>query len=278
MLPTCLIDGTRMMLKTFVSYALVLIGSAFMTFANADTAPSTMTAKNRQILVILTNHSSYPSRTDTTGLWLTELTHFTDVVEAAGYSTVFASPKGGAVPLDERSLGWLYMDKAAREHLQSPAFRARLQNTLPIADVDPSQFSVIYFTGGHGVMWDFPNNPDLRRVAETIYNQGGIVSAVCHGVAGLLDLKDEQGQLIIKGKNITGFSDREELFSGMKSQVPFFLEDKLVSQGARYRKGWLPFTSFAITDGRLVTGQNPQSPKAVAEAVMAVLSGDNVAR
>lgn len=267
-----------MMLKTFVSYALVLIGSAFMTFANADTAPSTTTAKNRQILVILTNHSSYPSRTDTTGLWLTELTHFTDVVEAAGYSTVFASPKGGAVPLDERSLGWLYMNKAAREHLQSPAFRARLQNTLPIADVDPSQFSVIYFTGGHGVMWDFPNNPDLRRVAETIYNQGGIVSAVCHGVAGLLDLKDEQGQLIIKGKNITGFSDREELFSGMKSQVPFFLEDKLVSQGARYRKGWLPFTSFAITDGRLVTGQNPQSPKAVAEAVMAVLSGDNVAR
>ncbi|XVO85175.1 type 1 glutamine amidotransferase domain-containing protein [Pseudomonas palleroniana] len=267
-----------MMLKTFVSYALVLIGSAFMTFANADTAPSTMTTSNRQILVILTNHSSYPSRTDTTGLWLTELTHFTDVVEAAGYSTVFASPKGGAVPLDERSLGWLYMDKAAREHLQSPAFRTRLQNTLSIADVDPSQFGVIYFTGGHGVMWDFPNNPDLRRVAESIYNKGGIVSAVCHGVAGLLDLKDEKGQLIIKGKNITGFSDREELLSGMKSQVPFFLEDKLVNQGARYRKGWLPFTSFAVTDGRLVTGQNPQSPKAVAEAVMAVLSGDNVAR
>ncbi|WP_338524222.1 type 1 glutamine amidotransferase domain-containing protein [Pseudomonas batumici] len=266
-----------MMLKTLFSYALVLIGSAFMTFANADTAPSTTVAKDRQILVILTNHASYPSRTDTTGLWLTELTHFTDVVEAAGYTTVFASPKGGAVPLDERSLGWLYMDKSAREHLQSPAFRARLQNTLPITDVDPSRFSVIYFTGGHGVMWDFPNNPDLRRVAETIYNQGGIVSAVCHGVAGLLDLKDEQGQLIIRGKNITGFSDREELFSGMKSQVPFFLEDKLVSQGARYRKGWLPFTSFAITDGRLVTGQNPQSPKAVAEAVMAVLSAGNVA-
>jgi putative intracellular protease/amidase len=108
----------------------------------------------------------------------------------------------------------------------------RLANTLPIAEVDPSRFGVIYFTGGHGVMWDFPDNPDLRRVAETIYNQGGIVSAVCHGVAGLLDLKDSQGQLIIKGRNITGFSDREELLSGMKNQVPFFLEDRLVSQGA----------------------------------------------
>ncbi|RKS28245.1 putative intracellular protease/amidase [Pseudomonas sp. WPR_5_2] len=264
--------GTLMMLKTFLSCALVLIGGAFMTFSNAEPNASTAMAKDRQILVIMTNHASYPSRTDTTGLWLTELTHFTDVVEAAGYTTVFASPTGGAVPLDERSLGWLYMDKAAREHLQSPAFRARLKNTIPIADIDPSRFSVIYFTGGHGVMWDFPGNPDLRRVAETIYNQGGIVSAVCHGVAGLLDLKDEQGQLIINGRNITGFSDREELFSGMKRQVPFFLEDRLVSQGARYRKAWLPFTPFAITDGRLVTGQNPQSPKAVAEAVMALLS------
>jgi putative intracellular protease/amidase len=270
--------GARTLFKTFISSALIWIGGAFMTFSNAEQAPFTSVAKDRQILVIMTNHARYPSRTGTTGLWLTELTHFTDVVETAGYTTVFASPNGGAVPLDERSLGWLYMDKAAREHLQSPAFRARLQNTIPIADVDPSRFSVIYFTGGHGVMWDFPDNPDLRRVAETIYNQGGIVSAVCHGVAGLLDLKDEQGRLIIKGKNITGFSNREELFSGMKSQVPFFLEDRLTSQGARYHKGWLPFTSFAITDGRLVTGQNPQSPKAVAEAVMAVLSAGHTAR
>jgi putative intracellular protease/amidase len=267
-----------MILKTLCSYALVLIGGALMTFANAQTIPSAAAAKERQILVIMTNHASYPSRSDTTGLWLTELTHFTDVVEAAGYTTVFASPKGGAVPLDERSLGWLYMDKAAREHLQSHAFRARLANTLPIAEVDPSRFSVIYFTGGHGVMWDFPGNPDLRRVAETIYNRGGIVSAVCHGVAGLLDLKDEHGQWIIKDRNITGFSDREELFSGMKSQVPFFLEDRLVSQGALYRKAWLPFTSFAITDGRLVTGQNPQSPRAVAEAVLAVLQAGEVTR
>lgn len=266
------------MLRTLISFALVAIGGALMTFAQAEPDPSTAALNNRQILVIMTNHARYPSRADTTGLWLTELTHFTEVVEAAGYTTVFASPKGGAVPLDERSLGWLYMDKAAREQLQSPAFRARLQNTLPIANVDPSQFSVIYFTGGHGVMWDFPNNPDLRRVAETIYNQGGVVSAVCHGVAGLLDLKDDQGNLIVQGKNITGFSNREELLSGMKPQVPFFLEVRLVSQGARYRKGWLPFTSFAITDGRVITGQNPQSPSAVAHAVMAVLSTTPTAR
>ena len=95
---------------------------------------------------------------------------------------------------------------------------------------------------------------------------------MCHGVAGLLDLKDEQGNAIIKGKNITGFSNREELLSGMKREVPFLLEDRLLSQGARYRKGWVPFTSFVITDGRLITGQNPQSPRAVALAVITELS------
>ncbi|SNS63814.1 Putative intracellular protease/amidase [Pseudomonas segetis] len=267
-----------MMLKTLVSCTWILIGGAFMTFAKAEPNVSTAIVEDRQILVIMTNHASYPSRADTTGLWLTELTHFTDVVEAAGYTTVFASPKGGAVPLDERSLGWLYMDKAARKHLQSPAFRARLQNTLPIADIDPARFSAIYFTGGHGVMWDFPKNPDLRRAAETIYNRGGIVSAVCHGVAGLLELRDEQGQLIVKGKSLTGFSNLEERLSGMNNQVPFFLESTLVSQGALYRKNWLPFTSFVITDGRLVTGQNPQSPKAVAEAVVSQLAADRAIR
>ncbi|BCQ62692.1 hypothetical protein PBOI14_44420 [Pseudomonas sp. Boi14] len=146
-----------------------------MTIANAQPNSSMAGSREHQILVIMTNHASYPSRSDTTGLWLTELTHFTDVVEAAGYTTVFASPKGGAVPLDERSLGWLYMDKAARQHLQSATFRARLQNTLPIADVDPSRFSAIYFTGATGSCGTSPTTlicgawpkPSTTRVASS---------------------------------------------------------------------------------------------------------------
>lgn len=261
----------KMKLKAVFLSVLALLGGLSASWAQAKAGETPARPNGRQILVVMTNHARYPSRTDTTGLWLTELTHFTDVVEAAGYTPVFTSPKGGKVPLDERSLGWLYMDSSAREHLASPTFRARLENTLPIAGIDPAKFSAIYFTGGHGVMWDFTGNPDIQRVAEQIYAQGGVVSAVCHGVAGLLDLKDAKGQPLIKGRQITGFSNQEEWLSGMKSQVPFFLEDKLVGKGALYSKYWLPFMSYSVTDGRVVTGQNPQSPKAVAEAVVAVL-------
>lgn len=225
-----------------------------------------------KILVVMTNHERYPSRSDTTGLWLTELTHFMDTVEAAGYTTVFISPKGGKVPLDERSLKWLYMDEPARQHLKSARFLARLDMTAPAASIDPSGFSAIYFTGGHGVMWDFPENKELQRLAESIYAKGGVVAAVCHGVAGLINLKDENGQALVKGKHITGFSNREEWLSGMRSQVPFFLEDQLVGKGALYQEALFPFTSYVITDGRIVTGQNPQSPKEVAEAVLVALT------
>ena len=227
-----------------------------------------------QILVVMTNHSEYPTRSDSTGLWLTELTHFTDIVEAAGYETVFTSPQGSEIPLDERSLGWLYMDDAAREHLASDAFRQRLKNTHPIAEIDPGKYAAIYFTGGHGVMWDFRNNADLINAAETIYAQGGVVSAVCHGIAGLVDLEDDQGQPLIKGRRITGFSNVEEWFSGLTDEVPFLLQDELEKKGADYEKAFLPFYPYAVTDGRIVTGQNPSSAKAVARSVLVALASN----
>uniref|UniRef100_A0AAR5QG36 DJ-1/PfpI domain-containing protein n=1 Tax=Dendroctonus ponderosae TaxID=77166 RepID=A0AAR5QG36_DENPD len=144
----------------------------------------------------MTNHAKYPSRDDTTGLWVTELTHFYDVARKAGYDMDFVSPKGGFVPLDERSQKWIYMDKEARDHLADKSFMSRLS--------------------GHGVMWDFPNNPELTDLSEKIYRQGGVVSAVCHGVAGLLALKDEKGQPLISNRKVTGFSNMEESLSGMK--------------------------------------------------------------
>lgn len=258
------------MLKSSVTA--ILMASAVAT-AHAEVSSQTIVSNTPKILVVLTNHDQYPSRHDKTGLWLTELTHFTDVVEAAGYQTVWVSPKGGAVPLDERSLGWMYVDASAKKHLQSTQFQQKLANTLAISQIDPQQFQAIYLTGGHGVMWDFPHHEPLQRAAEQIYAQGGVVSAVCHGVSGLVNLKDSQGQWLIQGRTVTGFSNREEWLSGMNSQVPFFLEDTLKQHGALYQQGWLPFTSYVVTDGRLITGQNPQSPKAVAQAVVKLLQG-----
>lgn len=215
-----------------IQQLLVVLAALFsMPFASANDNSSSKSISNPslsgskgKILVVMTNHDKYPSRKDTTGLWVTELTHFYDVAHKAGYQMDFISPKGGAVPLDERSQKWIYMDKQAHAYLADPAFMSRLNNTLQPSEVKASDYKAIYFTGGHGVMWDFPNNPELTALAEQIYRQGGVVSAVCHGVAGILSLKDEQGKALIANRKVTGFSNREESLSGMKNKYPFSLK------------------------------------------------------
>lgn len=236
----------------------------------------TMVSTSKKILIVLTNHSEYPNRNDATGLWLTELTHFLEKAEQAGFETTFTSPLGGKVPLDGRSLGWLYMDRSAKSYLNDKTFRALLNNTSPAAEVDPTEFDAIYFTGGHGVMWDFRDNTALKSIAEAIYQNGGIVSAVCHGVAGLINLEDAAGNPLIQNRKITGFSNREELLSGLKDEVPFLLEDELKKKGSHYQSGWIPFIPHAISDGRIVTGQNPSSAKAVADRVITLLKIENL--
>lgn len=251
--------------------ASVLAALACIGLPGQAQAQEPMSGVVSRVLIIVTNHADYPSRDDKTGLWLTELTHFWDVLNAAGIDMDIASPAGGKSPLDERSLRWLYLDDKAREHLHDQVFMNRLSNTLRAADVDPTTYVAIYFTGGHGTMWDFREAPELKRLAEAIYRQGGVVSAVCHGNAALVQLQDADGRPLIAGRRITGFSNFEERLSGMRSQVPFFLQDALEAAGAKYEKAWWPFTAYAVTDGRLVTGQNPQSGKAVAGQVLALL-------
>lgn len=233
-----------------------------------------MSTPSKKVLIVMTNHAQYPSRTDTTGLWLTELTHVYSALQHNFYEMDFVSPQGGVVPLDERSLGWLYVDAEAKALLQDAAFMARLKNTRAAASIQPAdyaQYQAIFYTGGHGTMWDFRGNADLKRIAEGIYAQGGIVSSVCHGAAGLVDLQAPDGKPLIAGRKVTGFSNVEEALSGVQSQVPYSLQDQMQAQGARYEKGLIPFASHTVTDGRLVTGQNPGSSKAVAQALLQAL-------
>lgn len=229
-------------------------------------------AKSKKILVVVTNHSKYPSRSDTTGLWVTELTHFYDIMADAGFEMDFASPSGGKTPLDERSLGWLYMDKSAKAHLRDSSFMSRLNDTMSAAEVNPADYIAVYFTGGHGTMWDFRGNPELKRIAERIYEQGGYVASVCHGAAALLNLIGPDGKPLIAGRKVTGFSNTEESLAGLNDQVPFFLQTEMAALGADYQKALLPFTSYAVTDGHLVTGQNPYSGKVVARALLKAMA------
>jgi len=249
----------------------ILLSTNVVYAAGSDKAQS-LAKTNGKILVVMTNHSAYPSRSDKTGLWLTELTHFYDVALAAGYEMDFVSPLGGEVPLDERSLKSIYLDKSARQHLADPAFMQRLKTTLTPNAINPTQYKAIYYTGGHGTMWDFPNNKALQNISEQIYRQGGVVSAVCHGVGGLLPLQDENGKPLIAGRTVTGFANIEETLSGIKSQVPFSLQNGLIERGAKYKEAFIPFTSYVVSEDRIITGQNPQSSKEIAEAVVKRLS------
>ena len=254
---------------TFKRFALFAMSPLMMKTAAAESAPASA-ARLGKVLLVMTSHDRYPDRNDGTGLWLAELTHVYDVLTATGYAVDFVSPKGGAVPLDPRSLGWPHADAAAKARLRDPAFMARLQATRAAADIDPDAYLAIFYTGGHGTMWDFRDNQALKRAAESIYRHGGIVASVCHGAAGLLELEADDGRPLIAGRRVTGFSNLEETLSGVKDRA-LLAAERAGSPRRALRKSWSPFGSFVLTDGRIVTGQNPGSSKEVARALLAAL-------
>ncbi|NKY89356.1 type 1 glutamine amidotransferase domain-containing protein [Nocardia veterana] len=225
-----------------------------------------------KILVVVTNVGEYEKVGYRTGLWLGELTHFYDYVTEHGYAVDIASPSGGFVPIDPESLahevlGELGTDKRYRDR----EFMDLLDDTIKAGEVNVEDYDAIYFTGGHGVMFDFGGD-DLAAVTAKFYDTGRIVSAVCHGPAGLLKVRLGNGEPLIKGKNVTGFSWPEEEAAQRDDAVPFSLQDELKKLGANYSTADKPFDTYVVEDGRLITGQNPGSARAVAEAVVAELA------
>ena len=234
--------------------------------------PNSNENMTKRILIVVTNHRTYPTSGEATGLWLAEVTHFYELMKQAGYEMDFVSPAGGESPLDPRSLGRFFLDKDTKRYYQNEPFMQRLKRTRPAGEVKWQDYDAMYYAGGHGTMWDFPDHAPLREIGRAIYEHGGVVSAVCHGVSGVLNIKLSSGDYLINGKRVTGFSNAEETLIKLRHHVPFLLEDSLKARGACYRKAALPYTPYVLTDGRLVTGQNPQSTKKVAQQLLQVLS------
>ena len=223
---------------------------------------------SKKILVVLTSVEKYPDLDRATGLWLGEAVHFVHKVEAAGYAVDYVSPQGGYTPIDPHSLAKDMASQIDWQWYHDKAFMNRLGATLKPSEVNPDDYVAIYYTGGHGVIWDFPDNPQLQALSRHIYERGGVVSSVCHGAAGLLNIKLSDGELLIKGKKLTGFSNEEEKLVGLADVVPYLTESELVKRGAHYLKAGTPWAPFAIADGRLITGQNPASGGQVADLVL----------
>lgn len=230
--------------------------------------------KTNRILTIVTNVNEYETVGYRTGLWLSELTHFLDVIEEAGYQADIASPSGGHVPLDPESLMLqeaghaLGMGGKVHRRYEDRAFMNRLVNTMTVTDANPAAYDAIYMTGGHGVCFDFPKSEALAKIIAAFYESGKVVSAVCHGPAGLLEVKLSSGQYLVSGRNVTGFSWQEEELAKREKSVPFNLEDELRNRGANYSKSAIPFKSYVVEDGLLITGQNPASAEGVGKAVV----------
>ena len=229
----------------------------------------------KRVLAVVTSAAEYEAAGYRTGLWLGELTHFYDVLTAAGHEVVIASIEGGRVPLDPESLGTLMLKIGGTgERYADRDFMDLLADTPKLRDIDDDPFDAIYLAGGHGTMFDFPDNADLARLITGLDAQGRVVSAVCHGPAGFLGVRREDGSPFLRGRKVTGFSWPEEKLAGRAKVVPFRLDKRLKGEGASYTKALRPLASKVVVDGRLVTGQNPSSAHAVAEEVVALLRKD----
>lgn len=226
---------------------------------------------SKRIVHVVSNVSHYADPSQPTGLWLSELTHAWDIFAVKGYEQRIVSPRGGLSPLEPRALKWPLLDASAKAWLADETRMALLQSTAQPADVDPATVDAIYFTGGHAVMWDFPDSEDLQLLTRAVWEQGRIVSAVCHGYCGLLNVGLSDGSLLVAGRAVTGFSLTEEVLAGVASKMPYNAEAEMRERGALYEKALIPFVSNVVVDGRLVTGQNPFSAKATAEKVASLL-------
>jgi putative intracellular protease/amidase len=218
-------------------------------------------------LIVLSSHAELGSTGRPTGFYLPEAAHPHRLFTAAGWDVDFVSPQGGRPPMDGVDLS----DPVQRAFLDDPRVAAALADTPTPDQIDPADHDVVFYAGGHGTMWDFPDNPVLAGIAARLYEAGGVVGAVCHGPAGLVDVRLSDGSHLVAGKQVASFTDDEERAVGLDEVVPFLLQTRLTQRGARH-SGAPNFQPHVVVDDRLVTGQNPASAVGVAERIVALVT------
>lgn len=224
----------------------------------------------RKVLFVLSSWSKIPNTDEKTGWWMSEAAHPWKKLHDAGYEVDFVSPMGGEPPITGVDMN----DDINQEFMSNPDVAKKLKNTMTPLEVKVEEYAAIHYVGGHGACWDFPNNEGLANIAAYLYNNGYIVSAVCHGPCGLLNIKLQDGSLLIKNKRLTAFTDKEEREVKKCYEVPFLLQEELMLKGAIYvlKENW---TNHVEIDGRLITGQNPQSAALVGSELVKMLKRYN---
>jgi len=222
-----------------------------------------------KILMVLTSHDQLGDTGHKTGFWLEEFAAPYYTFLDAGAAVTLASPNGGQPPVDPKSDTPEGQTDFTRRFKNDPAARAVLAGTLKLGEVKASDYDAIFYPGGHGPMWDLTEDPQSIALIEDFYGSGKPVAAVCHAPA-VLHRVQIRGESIVKGKRVTGFTNSEEEAVQLTKIVPFLVEDELKRLGGLYEKA-VDWQSFVITDGMLITGQNPASSEAGARALLKLL-------
>ncbi len=223
-----------------------------------------------KVLIVLTSHDRLGDTGEKTGFWLEEFATPYYVLKDAGVEITLASPKGGQPPLDPKSDLPENQTETTKRFRADAAAQAQLANTKKLADVSADDFGAVFYPGGHGPMWDMPDNATSIALIEAFVKADKPVGAVCHAPVAFVNVRGKDGEYLVKGKRVTGFTNTEEAAVGLDHVVPFLLEDRLKERGGVYSKS-ADFAPYVQVDGLLVTGQNPASSGPGAEALLKLL-------
>lgn len=224
--------------------------------------------KTNKFLFALTNHSKLGDTGQPTGWWLSEAAHPWKVLHDAGYEIDFVSPLGGDTPIT----GEDSIDAIDKEFMANADAARKIKNTLKPSDVNVDDYDGIHYVGGHGAVWDFPDCKPLSDVASEMWKKGKIVSAICHGPAALINIKVD-GDYLIKNKKLTCFNDMEERAVDKCEVVPYLLQCALMMKGCDYQIAEI-WADHVVADGRLITGQNPQSGLSLGKKILEVIKSE----
>jgi putative intracellular protease/amidase len=220
-----------------------------------------------KVLIVLTSHSELGNTGKKTGFWMEEFAAPYYKLKDAGVDVTLASPKGGQPPIDPKSAEPENQTVATRRFNEDKELQQLLAHTKKLSEVSADNFEAVFFPGGHGPLWDLFSDSHSIQLIQNFWKAKKPVAAVCHAPAVLLNVKDENGEPLVKGKKVTGFTNSEEGAVQLTEVVPFLLEDELKNKGGNYSKkeDW---TSYVVTDGLLITGQNPASSEEAAERLL----------
>ena len=225
-----------------------------------------------KVLTVLTSHSALGNTGEKTGFWIEEFAAPYYVLADAGAIITVASPEGGQPPVDPKSEAPDAQTAATKRFYADLDAIDKVAYTIKLSEVNKDDYDAVFYPGGHGPLWDLANDTNSIALIEGFYNTQKPIAFVCHAPAALIKVKAENGQPLVKGKKMTGFSDTEEEAVGLTKVVPFLLEDELKKLGAHYSKG-ADWGSYTEQDGLLITGQNPASSEAVAKLLLQTLVG-----